>query len=119
MGCAASKAVPPPPSATETETVPKPVAFEIPIEETETNNKTKNTSPNSTGKKPFCVRLEEQNQNNLTAEELKEKQQKAEERRQNILEEKCRIARQAQKMFNKNDESVQNGDGEEKENEAS
>ncbi|GFS37272.1 hypothetical protein NPIL_537051, partial [Nephila pilipes] len=64
-------------------------------------------------------RLEEQNQNNLTAEELKEKQQKAEERRQTILEEKCRIARQAQKMFNKNGESLQNGDGEEKENQAS
>ncbi|GFY33345.1 hypothetical protein TNCV_1897971 [Trichonephila clavipes] len=63
--------------------------------------------------------LEEQNQNNLTAEELKVKQQKAEERRQNILEEKCRIARQAQKMFSKNDESLQNEDGEEKENKAS
>ncbi|GIY90653.1 hypothetical protein CDAR_167141 [Caerostris darwini] len=62
-------------------------------------------------------RLEEQNQNNLTAEELKEKQQKAEERRQTILEEKCRVARQAQKMFNKSDE--QNGEGEEKENQAS
>ncbi|CAL1297182.1 unnamed protein product, partial [Larinioides sclopetarius] len=57
-------------------------------------------------------RLEEHNPNsNLTAEELKEKQQKAEERRQIILEEKCRIARQAQKMFNKGEEN-----GEEKEN---
>ncbi|XP_054724319.1 uncharacterized protein LOC129234351 [Uloborus diversus] len=102
MGCAASKAVTPPPVV---ETVPKPVAFEIPIEEeeTEVNNKVKKPPPQ------ILQRLEEQNQNNITVEELKEKQQKAEERRLTILEEKCRIARQAQKVFNKNGEAQQNG----------
>ncbi|XP_015917184.1 uncharacterized protein [Parasteatoda tepidariorum] len=111
MGCAASKAVPPPPSSTET--VPKPVAFEIPIEETaETNNKAKKPPPQ------ILQRLEEQNQNNLTVEEIKEKQQKAEERRISILEEKSRIARQAQKMYTKNGEKVDHNE-EEKENQAS
>ncbi|XP_035207350.1 uncharacterized protein LOC118182148 [Stegodyphus dumicola] len=100
MGCAASKAVPPAPSSTES--VPKPVAFEIPIEESEDNSKVKKPPPQ------LLQRLEEQS--NLTAEEIKEKQKKAEERRLMILEEKCRIARESQKVFNKNGENAQNGE---------
>ncbi|RWS21048.1 hypothetical protein B4U80_08075, partial [Leptotrombidium deliense] len=77
---------------------PKPVAFEIPSEE---NDKEQTEDPTLVKKNipRRLQRLEEQTQNMLTVQDIEEKQQKAEERRQGILEERVNKSRSFQQKF--------------------
>jgi len=83
--------------------VPKPVAFDIPMDENEPANEQENSSDSIVKKHPpkRLQRLEEQSKPVITAEDIEEKQRKAEERRLEIIEEKVTKAREAQQKSEK------------------
>ncbi|XP_067143058.1 stathmin domain-containing protein 1 [Centruroides vittatus] len=98
MGCAASKSTAAANGGSQ-EPVPKPVAFEIPMEENE--SVVKKHPPKRLQK------LEEQaQQSSIKIADIEEKQQKAEERRQEILQERIRSSKKAQKIFEKGREKA-------------
>ncbi|RWS10873.1 uncharacterized protein B4U79_05892, partial [Dinothrombium tinctorium] len=78
--------------------VPKPVAFEITTAENGESGKNEESIVKKHPPKRL-QRLEEQAPNILTVKDLAEKQQKAEERRQNILEERVNKSRSFQQKF--------------------
>ncbi|XP_074605737.1 uncharacterized protein LOC141858770 isoform X2 [Brevipalpus obovatus] len=92
MGCGAAKATKTCETPNMDEKVPKPVAFEIPLDPVITSD---NGSEDMSKKQPpkRLARLEEQRLSIPTAEELEERLQKAEERRQEIIDEKVQKSR--------------------------
>ncbi|XP_076314841.1 uncharacterized protein LOC143227262 [Tachypleus tridentatus] len=107
MGCGSSKAVTTEetnstvlPPAEPKNTVPPPVAFEVPLEE---ESIIKRHPPKR------LQRLEELQQKVLTVDEIEEKQKKALERREEVLQERIRSSQKMQKMLERPTANLQNG----------
>lgn len=81
--------------------VPKPVAFEIPIDPVVVNDGDGDSASSACKKEPpkRLARLEEHRPSIPTAQELEEKLQKAEERRQEIIEERINKSKAFQQKF--------------------